>query len=226
MRLRREARTGRTGIQTPGATATRLRHGKKCRPTLSQHNGGNRVNTIKKQLKQITKHPKIAIPAALLLILVVGVLAALVATGGQDKGTSATTNTGATGSTPRHGRGGKAAKKRKVKPAPVVRGTGTLDVARGVGRLALAQGRGLIKNPIGVRVRVSSAPKQIVTVDWLLACYKVSGTKVGHGRYRVRTPNVRSLPLPTSGAKQCTATVGAQLTRYGVGRVKVAVIAG
>jgi hypothetical protein len=194
-------------------------------PTPSQHNGGNRVQ-IMKQLKQITKHPKIAIPAALVLILVVGVLVALVATGGDDGGTTATTTTGEKASKRKHGRGGGAAKKRRIKPAPVVRGTGTLDVARSVGRLALAQGRGVIKNPSGVRVRVSSAPKQMVTVDWLLACYKVSGTKVGHGRYRVRTPNVHSLPLPTSGAKQCTATVGAQLTRYGVGRVKVAVIAG
>jgi hypothetical protein len=195
-------------------------------PTLSQHNGGNRVNTIKKQLKQITKHPKIAIPAALVLILVVGVLAALVATGGDDGSTTAKTTTGERASGRKHGHGSGAAKKRKIKPAPVVRGTGTLDVARSVGRLALAQGRGVIKSPTGVRVRVSSAPKQIVTVDWLLACYKVSGTKVGHGRYRVRTPNIHSLPMPTSGAKQCTATVGAQLTRYGVGRVKVAVIAG
>lgn len=184
------------------------------------------MNTIKKQLKQITKHPKIVIPAALVLILVVGVLAALVATGGEDKSITGATNNEGTSSTSKHGRRGKAAKKRKVKPAPVVSGSGTLDVARSVGRLALAQGRGLIKNPTGVRVRVSSAPKQMVTVDWLLACYKISGTKVGHGRYRVRTPNTRALPMPSSGAKQCTATVGAQLTRYGVGRVKVAVIAG
>lgn len=184
------------------------------------------MNTIQKQLKQIRKHPKIAIPAAVVLILVVGVLVALVATGGEDNGATTTTNADGTKSSPNHGKGAKAAKKRKVKPAPVVRGTGTLDVARSVGRLALAQARGLIKSPTGVRVRVSSAPKQIVTVDWLLACYKISGTKVGHGRYRVRTPSIRSLPLPSSGAKQCTATVGAQLTRYGVGRVKVAVIAG
>lgn len=185
------------------------------------------MNTFQKQLKKITKHPKIVIPAALVLILVVGVLVALVATGGDDKGRTASTSTSGTPSTSKHGRERRAAKKmRRVKPAPVVRGTGTLDVARSVGRLALAQGRGLIKSPSGVRVRVSSAPKQIVTVDWLLACYKISGTKVGHGRYRVRTPNIRSLPLPTYGAKQCTATVGAQLTRYGVGRVKVAVIAG
>jgi hypothetical protein len=196
-------------------------------PTPSQHNGGNRVNTIQKQLKQIRKHPMIAIPAALVLILVVGVVVALVASGGgDDGGTSATATTGSTTAARKHGHGSRARKRHKIKQAPVVRGTGTLDVARSVGRLALAQGRGVIKNPTGVRVRVSSAPKQMVTVDWLLACYKVSGTKVGHGRYRVRTPNIHSLPLPTSGAKQCTATVGAQLTRYGVGRVKVAVIAG
>jgi hypothetical protein len=188
------------------------------------------LDPIKKQFRKAKKHPKIAIAAALVVVLLVGGLAALILTGGDDKGPGGQTSTQA------KKKGGKdagveAAKKRKVKPAPVVNGSGTLDVARAVGRLALAQGRGRIKNPTGVRVRVSAAPKQTVTVDWQLACYKAVGKsstqRIDNGRYRTRPPNTRGIPLPMSGADECTATVGAQLTKNeGSGRVKVAILAG
>ena len=185
---------------------------------------------IKKQFKQAKKHPWISLTALLVTILLVGVLTALVITGGDDGEKTATTATEKkkdgdkdTGSTP--GR----LKKDPVKPAPVVNGSGTLDVARQVGRLAIAQARGRIKNPSGVNVRVSAAPKQMVTVDYQLSCYKAvhkqHTTKVSTGRYRTRPPSTRGLPLPLSGADECTATVGAQLTR-GSGRIKVAVSAG
>ena len=122
-------------------------------------------------------------------------------------------------------------KKRKVRPAPVRRSPGTLDVARSEGRLAVAQARGRIKNPTGVSVRVSAAPKQEVTVDYQLSCYKAVGktsqTRVRTGRYRVTPPNTNSLSLPISGADECTVSVGAQLTRGGSNRrVKVAVVTG
>ena len=65
--------------------------------------------------------------------------------------------------------------------------------------------------------------------QYQLSCYKAVGakstTKVSTGRYRTRPPNSRGLSLPLSGADECTATVGAQLTR-GSGRIKVAVSAG
>jgi len=188
------------------------------------------LDPIKKQFKNAKKHPKIAIPAVLVFVLLIGGLSVLVFAGGDDDGPGGETSTEAKkkdGKDP----GIEAAKKRKVKPAPVVSGSGTLDVARAVGRLALAQGRGRIKNPTGVRVRVSAAPKQTVTVDWQLACYKATGKtstqRIDNGRYRTRPPDTRGIPLPLSGADECTATVGAQLTRnVGSGRVKVAVLAG
>ena len=183
---------------------------------------------IKKQFRNAKKHPKIAIPAVLVTLLLIGGLAALVIGGGDDGDKTATTAT----QKKKKGKdsaGIAAAKKRKVKPAPVINGRGTLDVARREGRLALAQARGRIKNPSGVNVTVSAAPKQMVTVDYQLSCYKAVHkqhfTRVKTGRYRTRPPSTRGLPLPLPGADECTATVGAQLTR-GTGRIKVSVSAG
>jgi len=186
------------------------------------------LDPIKKQFKQAKKHPKIAIPALLATILLIGVLTVLVLAGGDDGEKTATTATEKKKSG-KEDPGIAAAKKRKVKPAPVVNGSGTLDVARKEGRLAIAQARGRIKNPSGVNVRVSAAPKQMVTVDYQLSCYKAvhkqHTTKVSSGRYRTRPPSSRGLSLPLPGADECTATVGAQLTK-GSGRIKVAVSAG
>jgi hypothetical protein len=188
------------------------------------------LKPIQEQFKQAKKHPKIAIPAVIAFLLLIGGLTALVITAGGG-GKDSKTATEAKKPGKKHDPGLEAAKKRKVKPAPVVNGAGTLDVARSVGRLAIAQGRGRIKNPSGVSVRVSAAPKQTVTVTYQLACYSKAGkhgtTKIANGEYRTKPPNVRSLPLPLSGADECTATVGAQLTKNdGEGRIKVAVIAG
>lgn len=112
------------------------------------------------------------------------------------------------------------------KQAPVVR-TGLLDEARRVGRLAVAQARGTIIEPRRVRIRVSAAPKQTVTVNYQLGCFRDRRARVGRGSYRTRPPNTREVPLPMSSPKSCIVTAGAQLTRtVGEGRVKVAVIAG
>ena len=76
-------------------------------------------------------------------------------------------------------------------------------------------------------MRVSAAPKQKVTVNYQLACYREgTGAKIGKGTYTPRPPDVRSLPLPLSGARECTVTVGAQLTSHRPGRIKVAIISG
>jgi len=187
------------------------------------------LDPIKKQFRQAKKHPKIAIPAVLALILLVGVLGALVIAGGSDDGddTKTTATQKKKDKDDKQTRGG--LKKDPIKPAPVVNGSGRLDVARQVGRLAIAQARGRIKNPRGLSVRVSAAPKQMVTVNYQLSCYKAvhkqHTTKVSSGRYRTRPPNSRGLSLPLSGADECTVSIGAQLTR-GSGRIKVAVSAG
>ncbi len=112
------------------------------------------------------------------------------------------------------------------KQAPRVR-IGVVDVARREGRLAVAQARGTIIEPFRVRIRVSAAPKQKVTVNWQLGCFRNRKTIVGKGAYSTRTPDVREVKLPMRGAETCIATAGAQLTENeGEGRVKVTVISG
>ena len=110
--------------------------------------------------------------------------------------------------------------------APRVR-TGVLDVARREGRLAVAQARGTIVSPSRIRIRVSAAPKQTVTVNYQLGCFRDRRAKVGRDSYRTRPPDTRAVTLPMSGATSCIVTVSAQLTKIkGEGRIKVAVISG
>ncbi|HEX4345595.1 MAG TPA: hypothetical protein VHZ31_08540 [Solirubrobacteraceae bacterium] len=198
---------------------------------MSQLNGGNRVKKVKKFFEPVLANPQISIPVAFVLLVVLGGGIALIATSGGGGGSKS-----ATGTTKQHlSKKDKSAiakaKKRHVKAAPVVNGSGTVDIARSVGRLAIAQGRGRIKHPVGVKVRVSAAPKQTVTVTYQLSCFKAVGkygtTQIGSGSFHTKPPSIRSLPLPMSGADECTATVGAQLTKdEGSGRIKVAVLAG
>ena len=117
-------------------------------------------------------------------------------------------------------------RKRRPKQAPTVR-SGVVDEARREGRLAVAQSRGTILDPSSVSIRISAAPKQTVTVNWQLGCFRDRRARVGRGQYRARTPDTRGVPLPMQGAKSCIATASAQLTDPDRrGRVKVAVIAG
>ena len=117
---------------------------------------------------------------------------------------------------------------RRTRPreAPVVR-TGLLDDARREGRLAVAQARGTIVSPTGVRIRVTAAPRQTVTVNYQLGCFRNRRARVGRGSYRTRPPNTRGIPLPMSAPTSCIVTASAQLTKVvGTGLVHVSVIAG
>lgn len=117
-------------------------------------------------------------------------------------------------------------KRKPPKQAPRVR-TGTLDEARRVGRLAVAQARGTIVEPSRIRIRVSAAPKQTVTVNYQLGCFRNRRARIGKGSYRTRPPDTRGVPLPMQGAETCIVTASAQLTKIlGEGRIKVAVISG
>ena len=117
-------------------------------------------------------------------------------------------------------------KREPPKQAPRVR-TGVVDEARRVGRLAVAQARGTIVDPSRVRIRVSAAPKQTVTVNYQLGCFRDRQARIGRGSYRTRPPDTRGVPLPMQGAETCIVTASAQLTKIiGEGRVKVAVISG
>jgi hypothetical protein len=117
-------------------------------------------------------------------------------------------------------------KRRPPRQAPVVR-SGVLDEARRSGRLAVAQARGTVLEPSRVRIRVSATPRQTVTVNYQLGCYRNRRAKVGRGSYRTRPPDTREVPIPMAGAKSCIVTAGAQLTKVLTpGSVNVQVIAG
>jgi hypothetical protein len=118
------------------------------------------------------------------------------------------------------------AKRKPPRQAPVVH-TGVVDEARRSGRLAVAQARGTIVGPSRVRIRVSAAPRQTVTVNYQLGCYRDRRAKVGRGSYRTRPPDTRAVPIPMPGAKSCIVTASAQLTKImGQGSINVQVIAG
>jgi hypothetical protein len=184
---------------------------------------------MKTQFNKLFENPFAGFAVVVVVLLLIGGGVALLFSGGDDKSQTATKTTEK--KKEKEDKLLDKIKKRKVKPAPVRRSPGTLDVARSAGRLAIAQARGRIKSPRGVSVRVSAAPKQEVTVDYQLSCYKALGktsqTRVANERFRTKPPSTRSLPLPMTGADECTVTVGAQLTTGGRnGRVKVAVVAG
>ena len=167
--------------------------------------------------------PLYLIAAALLALLIV-IGAIVIFTGGGDDGPDAPD--------PRLGLGEgdpsqlPGQRQRRTKQAPRVR-SGLLDEARREGRLAVAQARGTIVNPSRVRIRVSAAPKQTVSVNYQLGCFRNRRAKVGRGEYRTQAPDTREVPLPMANAESCVVTAGAQLTRtVGEGRVKVAVLAG
>lgn len=174
---------------------------------------------MKKYVRKIKKNvkPIYALPVVLVLIVVAFIA---IFSGGDEGDRSATTPS----STSRGKDGGKA-KRRSPKPAPIG-SSGVIDEARRVGPLVVAQARGTIRNPSRVRLRISAAPKQKVSVDWQLSCFRDRRIRVGKGKYRAKTPDTRAISVPLAGAETCIATAGAQLTRDGKGRVKVAVIAG
>jgi hypothetical protein len=167
--------------------------------------------------------PLYLIPVAVLAVLIIaGIL--ILSGGDDDKGTKqadAPSGIAQGDQSQLPGRHRKAPKQ-----APVVR-TGTLDEARRVGRLAVAQARGTIVAPTRVRIAVRASPRQTVTVNWQLGCFRNRRAVVGRDSYRTRPPDIREIKLPMQGAKTCIATAGAQLTKLaGVGTVKVSILAG
>ena len=175
---------------------------------------------MQKYVRIVKENPLYAVAG---LLIVVVIVVAVFATGGDEgdkqAGQAPTTTT-------KKKRSPKPAERgRRVKPPPV-KHTGVVDEARREGPFVVAQARGTIRDPGRVRLRVSASPKQKVTVDWQLSCFRNRQVKVGRGRYRTKAPDTRAISVPMPGAETCIATAGAQLTRYGTGRVKVAVVAG
>jgi hypothetical protein len=176
---------------------------------------------VQKYVRMVKENPLYAVSGLLIVIVVVFIAISAGGNGGDEQAQTTQTAT-----TKRETPAEKRAKRgRRVKPAPV--GTsGVIDEARREGAFVVAQARGTIRHPGQVRLRVSASPRQRVTVDWQLSCFRNRRVKVGRGRYRTKAPDTRAIAVPMAGAETCIATAGAQLTRYGTGRVKVAVVAG
>ncbi len=179
---------------------------------------------MKKYLRKIKKKvsPLYIAGGVMLLVVVVVLIVVTSGGGGDDKKTATNEPTTSTKN--------KATPKRKKKTKPVkqapVGTSGVIDQARREGAFAVAQARATVKSPGRVSLRVSAAPKQKVTVNWQLSCFKNRQVAVGKGHYLSKTPDERAIRLPIQGAETCIATAGAQLTRRSSGRVKVAVVGG
>jgi hypothetical protein len=177
---------------------------------------------VKDYVRKIKKaNPLYFLAVGLILIVVVVIV---LTSGGDDSSEQAHTVTKAPALKKNKAKA-KRPKGRHVKAAPIG-SSGVIDQARREGDFVVAQARGTIKNPFSVRLRVSAAPKQRVTVDWQLSCFKNRQVRIGKGKYKTKAPDERHITLPMSGAETCIATAGAQLTRHGKGRVKVSVVAG
>ena len=181
---------------------------------------------MKKVVRKISKKFKpLYVVVGGIAILIIAVIAVAIGGGGDDNGTDEATTNPKTTTRGDKSDTKKKAKGRKVKQAPS--GTsGKIDEARREGSFVVAQARGTVRNPGRISLRVSAAPKQNVTVDWQLSCFRSRKVEIGKGKYRAKAPDTRGLSLPMSGAETCIATASAQLTKYGNGRVKVAVVAG
>lgn len=157
-------------------------------------------------------------------LAIVAVIVVILVTSGTKKGEKQAQSTTPTTTQEKKAKP-KLPKGRRVREAPVG-SSGVIDRAKRVGPFVVAQARGTIRNPGLVRLRVNASPRQRVTVDWQLSCFRNRRVKVGRGRYRAKAPSTRAISIPMPGAETCIATAGAQLTRYGRGRVTVAVVAG
>jgi hypothetical protein len=177
---------------------------------------------VKKYVRKI-KEVSPLYAAAFVLILCVIVLI-VVTSGGNDGEKSAKTVTKAPALKKDKSKLKLPKETKPVKQAPSG-SSGVIDTARRAGDFVVAQARGTVRNPSGVRLRVGATPKQRVTVDWQLSCFKNRQVRVGKGKYRTKAPDERGIQLPMSGAETCIATAGAQLTRHGSGRVKISVVA-
>ncbi len=96
----------------------------------------------------------------------------------------------------------------------------TVAVKRATGSDAsVAVSSPLLRKPGEIHLRVSSAPKQKVRVNWTLAC-GVGATATSF--YDAETPDTRQLELPKRRPKICIASTSTQID--GEGRVKLTIL--
>lgn len=183
---------------------------------------------MKKRFRKLKKKlpgPLVLIPIGLLVLVVVGGYFLFFA--GDDSNTTASTTTAA----PPPGAGGhqrgrlKKPKAPKLAPEQPSGKEFTIDSDRDEKDYAIAQAIGSIKTPARIGLRIGAAPKQPVTVNSSIVCLlPTEGSKSNADTFSVTPPNMQDLKLPVANAVSCTASVTAQLTQAGKGRIKIFLI--
>lgn len=98
----------------------------------------------------------------------------------------------------------------------------TIDRARAKGERPAAKAAGSVRHPHAVAIRVSSAPRQRVSVVWALSCTNGDDEKTSGGTYTTTAPNIHPLTLPENASKQiCAVDATAKIL---TGRVKTTLL--
>ena len=99
----------------------------------------------------------------------------------------------------------------------------TIDRARASGARPAAKAAGSVRHSRAIAIRVSSAPKQRVTVVWALSCSDGDKERTSGASYTAMPPHIRPLKLPP-GARDDVCAVDAT-ARILTGRVKATLLA-
>jgi hypothetical protein len=171
-----------------------------------------RLGAASKEEALVSTRIKIVVGVALVAVL--AIVAVVLLTGGGDE-QQALRKGSATAPGGKRG-GGTGAAGGGASAGPSLR-TFASDAA--TGEVVSVQADGRVKRPRELWLRVSSAPKQPVSVAWSLTCG--SGAS-GLGNYTVTPPDLRQLKVPKKNARVCAVSVSARLS--GKGRLKVALL--
>ncbi|MDQ3678632.1 MAG: hypothetical protein M3401_17845 [Actinomycetota bacterium] len=180
------------------------------------------MKRLKKLFRKVKKKlsPLLLIPIVLLALVLAGGYFLFFA--GDDDNDGTASNSPDAPSVPNTPSKKKSRKRFKVKPAPAAGKEFTIDSDRDEKDYAIAQAIGSITTPGSISVRIGAAPKQPVTVNWSIVCLLTSeGARTTDDTFTVTPPATRQLKLPVKNAVSCNASVAAQLTRAGNGRIKV-----
>jgi hypothetical protein len=105
--------------------------------------------------------------------------------------------------------------------AAVARPQKTIATGKARGDFAIAQATGSIERPRTIRVKVTSRPRQKVSVAWTMVCLVGSGAGSKSGQFTARTTVNRKLRKPSRRAHDCTVSANAQLAEGGSIKIKL-----
>jgi hypothetical protein len=159
---------------------------------------------------------KVKIVIGVVVVVVLAVVAVALLTGDDDGDKSKSAGDTTTKSADKSGKKSSSSSDSGASNEPALK---TVAVKKSQGKNAAVNVGGIMHKPGAVYLRVSSAPKQKVTVNWTLAC-GVGAT--AQGDYDATPPDTRQLELPKKNPKTCVASASSQID--GNGRLKLAVM--